>query len=131
MRVLLPYFPLVAWGDDAPLWCCVTKVRIVATFWWSHLPLGWTVACSLLVGFWSRWWTLTLCVSSSPCCSLPSSWLCRVMGVRLAVPPMGVLALRCCFLYFPWVAWGGGAFTWNLMPCHAPWRSSGRRSLPF
>ncbi|MQL90316.1 hypothetical protein Taro_022906 [Colocasia esculenta] len=26
MRVLLPCFPLVAPGDDAPLWCCVAKL---------------------------------------------------------------------------------------------------------
>ncbi|MQL70580.1 hypothetical protein Taro_002892, partial [Colocasia esculenta] len=31
-------FPLVTRGGDAPLWCCVARVRIVATFWWSHLP---------------------------------------------------------------------------------------------
>ncbi|MQM20594.1 hypothetical protein Taro_053618 [Colocasia esculenta] len=86
VRVLLPCFLLVVRGDDAPLWCCVAKVRIVATFWWSHLPLGWTVACSLLICFWSRWWTLTLCLAS-------------VVGVWLAMPPMGVLALRCCFLF--------------------------------
>ncbi|MQL84525.1 hypothetical protein Taro_017034 [Colocasia esculenta] len=84
VRVLLPCFLLVARGDDAPLWCCVAKMRIVATFWWSHLPLGWTVACGLLVCFWSRWWTLTL-------------FLANVMGVRLAVPPTGVPALRSYF----------------------------------
>ncbi|MQL88560.1 hypothetical protein Taro_021119 [Colocasia esculenta] len=86
VRVLLPCFPLVARGDDAPLWCFVAKVHIVATFWWSHLPLGLIVACSLLVCFWSRWWTLTLCVAlclaSSPCCSLPICYY-----------------LRCCFLF--------------------------------
>ncbi|MQM16284.1 hypothetical protein Taro_049240, partial [Colocasia esculenta] len=86
VRVLLPCFLLVARGDDAPLWCCVAKVRIVATFWWSLLPVGWTVACSLLVCFWSRWWTLTLCLAS-------------VVGVRLAVPLVGVLALRRGFLF--------------------------------
>ncbi|MQL79674.1 hypothetical protein Taro_012116 [Colocasia esculenta] len=33
-------FPLVARGGDTPVWCCVARVRIIATFWWSHLPLS-------------------------------------------------------------------------------------------
>ncbi|MQL82465.1 hypothetical protein Taro_014932 [Colocasia esculenta] len=32
MCVSFLYFLLVARGGDAPLWCCVAKVRIVATF---------------------------------------------------------------------------------------------------
>ncbi|MQM16631.1 hypothetical protein Taro_049587 [Colocasia esculenta] len=31
-------FSSFARGGGAPLWCCVAGVRIVATFWWSHLP---------------------------------------------------------------------------------------------
>ncbi|MQM23093.1 hypothetical protein Taro_056154 [Colocasia esculenta] len=34
------YFPLVARGGDAPLWCCVARVHVIATFWWGHLPLS-------------------------------------------------------------------------------------------
>ncbi|MQM13912.1 hypothetical protein Taro_046839 [Colocasia esculenta] len=120
VRVSFPCFPLVARGDVAPLWFCVTRVRIVATF-----------GC-LLVCLWSRWWTLTLCAalcfdrlavllafqvgcaSGTTCGSLWFSLLllvfpCRhtladgclasVVGVRLAVPLVGVLALRHGFLF--------------------------------
>ncbi|MQL88795.1 hypothetical protein Taro_021353, partial [Colocasia esculenta] len=32
------------------------------------------------------------------------------------------------FLCFPWVARDGGAFTWHLVPCRAPWRPLWRRA---
>ncbi|MQM20960.1 hypothetical protein Taro_053990 [Colocasia esculenta] len=40
VRVSFLCFSLVARGGDPPLWCCVAGVRIVATFWWSYLPLS-------------------------------------------------------------------------------------------
>ncbi|MQL67798.1 hypothetical protein Taro_000003 [Colocasia esculenta] len=59
--------------------CCTATFRVVQL-------LGWAITCSLLVCLWSRWWTLTLCLAS-------------IVGVRLDVPPVGVLALRRGFLF--------------------------------
>ncbi|MQM12710.1 hypothetical protein Taro_045629 [Colocasia esculenta] len=134
VRVSFPCFPLVARGDVAPLWCCVARVRIVTTFGWSHHPLSCFVLSWLLplfrfslVGYaggticgslWLSLWFLAFSCQHT----LADGGLASVVGVRLAVPPLRVLALRCCFLCFPWFAWGGGAFTWHLVPCHAPWR---------
>ncbi|MQM17172.1 hypothetical protein Taro_050140 [Colocasia esculenta] len=83
------------------------------------------------------WWDFVcpqdrkVCFVSRTLRALPDGSLVSTVGVWLAVPLVGVLALRCCFPYFSWVAWGGGAFTWPLVPCRASWRPLWRRSLPL
>ncbi|MQL69934.1 hypothetical protein Taro_002246 [Colocasia esculenta] len=53
VRVSFLCFPLVAWGDVASLWCCVTRVRIVATF---GLPLVKVVNLDPLPVVCLGWW---------------------------------------------------------------------------
>ncbi|MQL86659.1 hypothetical protein Taro_019211, partial [Colocasia esculenta] len=70
VRDSFPCFPLVAWGDVASLWCCVVK------------------SARLL---------LVKVVDLDPVCGPVFGQF--VMVARLAVSPMGVLALCRCFLF--------------------------------
>ncbi|MQL69727.1 hypothetical protein Taro_002053 [Colocasia esculenta] len=102
-------FPLVAQGGDAPLWCYVARVRIVATFWWSHLPFScfWVELVAPLVLSFSCG---IMGVSVALLCTDLLAWLARA-----SIFPHRVLVLE-CFGFVPSGAW---------VHCIVPWVASG------
>ncbi|MQM08817.1 hypothetical protein Taro_041674 [Colocasia esculenta] len=82
---------------------------------WSVEPVEGVLALLVVPSLWGRdslsqefvagrlWWRLVPpCVASSCRRALASGCLASVVGVRLAMPLMGVLALCCCFLFCVW-----------------------------
>ncbi|MQM20001.1 hypothetical protein Taro_053016 [Colocasia esculenta] len=128
-------------------WCC--RPRCGALIVCLALVLARFSFCSFVCPR-PCWWDFVcphgqeVCSISRTLWALPDGSLVSAMGVwlvvllwkcqsRLVVSPCvwKTLIVSVLLPCFPLVARGGGAFTWHLVPCRAPWRPLWQRSLPL